>query len=366
MRTGTQAESVPRATRRLDSRRRCPDAPGVIKSVTIKNLRGIREGELSELTPLVVLVGPNSSGKSTVLDAVLIGATRQPGAVVGFTVARRTELRHGARWLLWRGEEDTVASVRIGVEGRDLPERVLRWSESRIPVEQRRRLVESGAEGSYSCLRVEVAGSPAEHAETVLGAVNDYEASEGITQEGLPHVWLTQPSCGTPLPDLYSRITERGLRTFVGDLVRQIVPGLDTLEVLTHHGDPRLHLTFSDRSIPVALAGDGIRGLVRVCLELANKPEGSVLLEEPEANQHPGAIRQSARAIVASVRRGVQVILSTHSLELIDALLAELEDDELPLLSLYRLKLADGVLSKSRLEGSSVLRSRGEIGDDLR
>ena len=37
----------------------------MIKSVTIKNLRGIREGELSELTPLVVLVGPNSSGKST-------------------------------------------------------------------------------------------------------------------------------------------------------------------------------------------------------------------------------------------------------------------------------------------------------------
>ncbi len=344
----------------------------MIKSVTIKNLRGIREGELSELTPLVVLVGPNSAGKSTVLDAVLIGATRQPGAVVGFTVARRTELRHGARWLLWRGQEDTVASVRIGAEGRDLPERVLRWSESNIPVEQRRRLVERGAEGPYSCLRIEaldplmVNGMMHEHADTVLGADNDYEVFEGITTEDLPHVWLTHPWSGTPLPDLYSRITERGLRTFVGDLVRQVVPGLDTLEVLTHHGDPRLHLTFSDRSIPVALAGDGIRGLVRVCLELANKPEGAVLLEEPEANQHPGAIRQSARAIVASVRRGVQVILSTHSLELIDALLAELKDDELPLLSLYRLKIADGVLKKSRLEGSEVRLSRGETGDDLR
>ena len=60
------------------------------------------------------------------------------------------------------------------------------------------------------------------------------------------------------------------------------------------------------------------------------------------------------------------MILSTHSLELIDALLAELKDEELPLLSLYRLKLTDGSPRKSRLEGSEVLLSRSEIGDDLR
>jgi len=51
---------------------------------------------------------------------------------------------------------------------------------------------------------------------------------------------------------------------------------------------------------------------------------------------------------------------------LIDALVAELKDDELSLLSLYRLNLTEGVLNQSRLEGSEVLLSRGEVGDDLR
>jgi len=39
----------------------------VIKKITIKKLRGIREGMLADLEPLTILVGPNGSGKSTVL-----------------------------------------------------------------------------------------------------------------------------------------------------------------------------------------------------------------------------------------------------------------------------------------------------------
>jgi AAA15 family ATPase/GTPase len=40
-------------------------------------------------------------------------------------------------------------------------------------------------------------------------------------------------------------------------------------------------------------------------------------------------IRQSAKIIAAAVQRNVQVILTTHSLELIDALLGEAKDRDL-------------------------------------
>ena len=43
----------------------------MISAVEIKNLRGIQHGKLEGLTPLTVLVGPNASGKSTILDALL-------------------------------------------------------------------------------------------------------------------------------------------------------------------------------------------------------------------------------------------------------------------------------------------------------
>ena len=83
-------------------------------------------------------------------------------------------------------------------------------------------------------------------------------------------------------------------------------------------------------------------------------------------HQHPGAIRQSARAIHAAVKRDIQVILTTHSLELIDALLAESSDKDLEQMSVYRLRLQDGVLRSSRLPGPEVAFARSQIQDDLR
>ncbi len=115
-----------------------------------------------------------------------------------------------------------------------------------------------------------------------------------------------------------------------------------------------------------------------------------MLLEEPEVHMHPGAIRQCARAILAAMRRKIQIVLSTHSLELIDALVGESSDADLRQLSLYRLQLQAGVpklpprpeggpglgsweivklagtLKSSRLSGPDVAFARTEIQDDLR
>lgn len=97
------------------------------------------------------------------------------------------------------------------------------------------------------------------------------------------------------------------------------------------------------------------------------RPGGVVLLEEPEVHQRPRAIHQSAKAILAAVRREVQVVLSTHRLDLIDALLSEMQsDDELKKLSVYSLRLKDGCLKRFRVAGSDVAFQRVQIGDDLR
>jgi len=328
----------------------------VIKSVTIKNLRGIREGELSELTPLVVLVGPNSSGKSTILDALLIGASPNPGESMGIAVSRRN-VQRGARWLLWRSGE--LGATELTVTTTEGAKRSCKLSLD--PTEK-------------GMLRADVrtiSGSV-----VYPGAVYTHIFENRFTIGGivapLPdigEVRLIEPQGGKSsqsIHGLYSLAVQRGRRNEVTAMIAELVPGVTGIEILTDENDPVVHLVFPDHSVPAGLAGDGIQSLLRLSLELATQKGGVALLEEPEVHEHPAAIRQSARAIVTAVRRGVQVILSTHSLELIDALLAELKDDELPLLSLYRLKLTDGVLAKSRLEGPSVLRSRGEIGDDLR
>jgi len=150
-------------------------------------------------------------------------------------------------------------------------------------------------------------------------------------------------------------------------MARAVVDGLDDVEVLTDDRNvPYVALTFADKAVPAALQGDGVHALLRLCLELAAEPGGLVLIEEPEIHQHPAAIQQTVKAVIAAVSRGVQVVLSTHSLDVIDAIVAEADDDILTNLSLHRLRLDAGELFTSRLSGEDVTLSRTQIEDDLR
>jgi|HubBroStandDraft_4_1064222.scaffolds.fasta_scaffold324883_1 hypothetical protein len=129
---------------------------------------------------------------------------------------------------------------------------------------------------------------------------------------------------------------------------------------------PILHVEFADYSVPVAGAGSGVYAIVRLALEVAAPSGGVVLVEEPEAHQHPAVIAQAAKVLLGAARRGVQIIVSTHSLELIDALVASADESDLGILSVVRVVLDKGLLRSSRFTGAMVATARTSIDEDLR
>jgi predicted ATPase len=177
-----------------------------------------------------------------------------------------------------------------------------------------------------------------------------------------PHAYDSQ----APLHQLYTHAVEQGRRKEARESISEVVPGTLDMAILTEGDAPIVHLVFANYSVPAALAGDGIQSLLRLTLELTARSGAVVLVEEPEIHQHPGALRQSARAILAAIHRGIQVVLTTHSLELIDALLAAASPEDLEKLSVYRLQLQEGILKSHRLPGAEVAFARGQIEDDLR
>jgi len=56
------------AARRTPKQRTAPSGPARIEYLKVQNYRALRNIELSDITPLTVLLGPNGSGKSTVFD----------------------------------------------------------------------------------------------------------------------------------------------------------------------------------------------------------------------------------------------------------------------------------------------------------
>lgn len=331
----------------------------MICSIEINGLRGIRQGKITDLSPLVVLVGPNGSGKSTVIEGILIGASPLTAEAIRDVIRRHEAGGSGPRWLLWKAGEGGPTEITVISKGGITRKCALR--------------LERGLPENETRIAFAVTHNESQVGQgSVRGLKNkyyDHQSSGFAPLEGVPEVHLVEAyptGFQLPLHELYTKAVQHGRRREAIGIISEVFPGVSNVEILTEHGEPILHLVFEDYSVPASLAGDGIQSLLRLSLELAASGGGVALLEEPEVHQHPGAIRQSARAILAAVRRQIQVVLTTHSLELIDALLAESSDRDLADTSLYRLQLPNGSLKYSRLPGPDVAFSRAEIEDDLR
>ena len=72
----------------------------MIAGISSDGLRGILDGTLEGLTPLTILTGVNGSGKSTVLDALLIVESSNPEDAIAQAVRRRKATLFGSRWLV--------------------------------------------------------------------------------------------------------------------------------------------------------------------------------------------------------------------------------------------------------------------------
>jgi predicted ATPase len=341
----------------------------MLKRIKIQNLRGIREGEIDGLTRLVVLVGPNGSGKSTVLEGAYLGGSGHPAEAVGMVVRRRANTWNGARWVVTGGDARRAVTVEVEMLEGSPRERQIRWDPLLQDAEAIKWFADNRSPGPYSKFSIFERGALV--GMTAMAADNHYRVDDESDWE-LSSLRLVDATSPQPLHDLFTQAVTAGRREDIIEIARTVVPDLGGIEILTEDSEPRLCLTFRGGTVfvvPVSLAGDGIHALLRMAFELASPAGGTVLLEEPEVHMHPKASYACAKAIVAAVRRDVQVILTTHSLELIDLLLAELTEEERAdpgMMTLCRVQLREGKLIPTLIPARDAVQARMALAEDLR
>jgi len=327
----------------------------MITAIDIANLRGIAAGRLEGLAALTILTGPNGCGKSTVLDALLIAANPDPGGAVGRTVRRRPETRDGARWLIRGSLGEHSASLTLT--------RASVRSNTLLDARRAAKTIDGPPPYSeISSVRTDT------NMRTLFTADNAHEViHDKRPNSSLPPVRLIDPGLTTPLVSVFSEAARRGRRADAYALLTDLIPGFESLDILTEDdGTPALYTTLKGAAVPVGLAGDGVQSFIQLALELSALEGGLALIEEPEVYQHPRAIHRTASVLLAAMRRKVQIVLSTHSLELIDALLDAASDTDLEHIALFNLRLDGGLLRSSRYPGPDIAFNRDVVANDLR
>ena len=337
----------------------------MIKSIEIEKFRGIENGKLDDFTPLTILVGPNSSGKSTVLDALFLGASTDPYKATSH-FAGRNRNRLEARWLINNPHHNNEAVIKLTTDFLLNEETESRWFQIKLQDGEQPE-VNIYFDPNHTGPNFNLGGQTlfmTLHNQGI-SASNRIETCLGVSD--ISYVDFDQDQNAVSLVDLYTRSIELGRRIPAQKALNEILPRLVQVEILTYKNQPRLQTVYEDRSVPLAAEGEGIQAFMRLSLSLSACADGTALLEEPEVHQYPRSLRMSAKTIVLAVNRGVQVVVSTHSLELIDALLTEAKEVEiLDKVSVFRLLLKDGCLKHSRTSGVDAEFVRFQIEDDLR
>ena len=335
----------------------------LLKKVHIKNFRSLRDVELS-LKPLTVLVGPNASGKSNILNALsllnwmmidenmptvkFIQDSFWAGEVGPITFQLRSEvkgiltvydliLKAEADQLLL-GEELSVNNVKV------------------ISIPNKKLTVVGGTSKN---------GAINASYKLALGSTEACEESDitGIVLKEFIKTWEFydfQPGRRRGLPDGLEQdeLSEHPKRSDVDSVISTVSEKIAAVLNMMFHltlqptllswyekaperfnsvseslaastnirigchlvdGDQQLCLLEGHKNpIPIERASDGTLRLIAYYI-LLNQPElpPLIAIEEPERNLHPGVLKEIAYVLERIAER-TQVIITTHSSQLLD------------------------------------------------
>jgi energy-coupling factor transporter ATP-binding protein EcfA2 len=372
------------------------------RKLTIEGLRGILRAEVEGLRPLTLFLGPNGAGKSTLLEALGIVCSGGDAFRAFRALSTREWLGLGSiqYWL----PSNAVPRVQ-GVAGppaatAESPVREYEVTLGSGPPTQPQvdRARAEGLQGelvrfSASC---QVTGSHAglrmaptrhhSHAVVEDGGFIVPVGHEGDAPETLPFSLFTALAQSVPGPPL-RRTTARpssklrdalrdvkqdpGYSDFLGYL-REVFPQLDSIETYPVGDDRNEPFIFERgptatgaRGYPLAYAGDGFCHALVLAATLANAKGGVAALDEPEAFAHPRLQGTLARLFRRALDDGTQVVIATHSLELVRATLAELASEP-ERVCVIGTMIEKGVLDPIVVDGPDAQRRVLELGDDLR
>jgi predicted ATPase len=303
-----------------------------------------------DLRPLNVLIGPNASGKSNLIEAI------------SFMRAAPKEIRDvtsrggGASEWIWKGNPQGASEVEWRLSIRDTRHRIVFASRNQAFMIEEEHLEQPGFVYRYEHGHASVVTDKGRRNLDLDGLrdrsilaqmLHDPETYLELfgTSETYKHIriyreWsfgrsasLRQPQAADSRNDFLAEdfsnlaIFLSNLRTRFPAAKREILKGLQDLyegltdfEVLVTGGTVQVYFVEGDYSIPAARLSDGtLRYLCLLAILCDPEPPPLICIEEPELGLHPDILPNLADLLREASTR-TQLIVTTHSDVLVDCM----------------------------------------------
>jgi hypothetical protein len=361
------------------------------ESVEITSFRGLRGLRLDGLGRVNILVGGTNSGKTSALEALAIfqdpldpltwvhvANQREPSPLA----AQMTSAVDRVAVLFESMDGDSAGRVQVSATGRTMFKAYSATISKLLAMRPGYEFVEDDAGGLSEVrsdverrgLRVDVA---VENDQRQLFADKSpfyiwerESVQRRPTRFGRMPIRTVTPYDHWLRPNLTKEFTEAVLAGEDHDaiaLLRKCDPRIVKAHILTQQQEPMLWLQDSrGLNLPITSFGDGMRRVLKLALEISRTSSSVLMVDEIETGIHVSMLQDVFRWIVeACNRRDIQLFVTTHSLEAIDAILAADTTQEDDTICYHFERTAEG--GKVRRHSEDQLRRlRYERGLDLR
>lgn len=311
-----------------------------IRSLSIKNLRGIRELGCSGLGDVVIVGGRNNCGKSTFLEAVqLVNSSCNGALLVDANVARTQTV---ASWdditpifsdcrvdraieVSAHGDGEQLSEVTVTL--RDRPNAPYTGDASKQALVGKELVTETtrsnGAERDAFRSRFLYVVAPKD---PVPGDfARDGWMSVSAAEKTLDGYYLPANARGVPLARDLARMIDAKAESEILEALKSLDDRVEGL--MSNNGSIKVNMRGAGGLLPIAMMGDGMMKLVTALVAVSKCSKGGVLaIDEIDNGLHYTAYLLLMRTLTAfAKKRDVQLVVTTHNLEFLERIAEDRE-----------------------------------------
>lgn len=316
----------------------------MINKIIIENFRGIPSLEVDQLKRISVFSGKNNVGKSTLLEALFLLMDH----VSNDSFAKLNNFRGlflsdvTTIWEPLFHNMDLDEAIKISTEDSDGLKRNLIYKKDTNYIPQSTSVIpedviaqfRATSKESYSLVFTYDEGEYKEEGHFAAGPsgilrqmTTSKPGNEIKKLKSTRFINPTNTRTTETVVDGIGKLELSNNKSIIIDILRELDPDIDDIVTISKQNVSQLHIRVKDRWIPLQYAGDGVMKMLHICLEMLERKNGLLLIDEIETGFHYSMYSKLWKIInKISKESDCQIIATTHSYEMISAITGITQD----------------------------------------